>query len=87
MFRPMPHRILVKPDSKEERLSAGGIIMAPSAITATEDGIVAAIGKEVEDVVPGDRISFLPYTGAKIQLDGEDFIVMRDDEVSFVVEE
>jgi len=94
-IRPLYDRIVVKRVGEEEEKSAGGIIIPDSAKEKPQEGEVVAAGKgkRLEDgkVVPldvqvGDRILFGKYSGSEIKLDGNEYMIMRDDEVLGVLE-
>jgi chaperonin GroES len=88
-IRPLHDRIVVKRIDEGETIR-GGIIIPDSAKEKPQEGEVIAVGngKKNEDgkVLPldvkaGDRILFGKYSGNEIKLDGEDYIIMREDEV------
>jgi chaperonin GroES len=93
-FRPLHDRIVVRRlESGEENV--GGIIIPDSAREKPQRGTVIAVGNGVVreggtrmalDVKPGDVILFGKYTNQEIKLDGEDYLVMREDEVLAVIE-
>jgi chaperonin GroES len=89
-IRPLYDRIVVKRIETQDEKTAGGLIIPDSAKEKPQEGEVVAIGKgkRLEDgkVVPldvqvGDRILFGKYSGSEIKLDGNDFLIMREDEV------
>jgi len=88
-FTPLHDRILVRRLEEGESVR-GGIIIPDTAKEKPQEGEVIATGKgkRLEDgkVVPldvqaGDRILFGKYSGSEIKLDGEEYIIMREDEV------
>jgi chaperonin GroES len=88
-FTPLHDRILVK-RVEEAETTRGGIIIPDSAKDKPQEGevISAGKGKIMEDgkvrpldVKEGDRILFGKYSGTEIKLDGEDYIIMREEEV------
>src|SRR5712675_434743 len=92
-FTPLHDRILVR-RVEEEGTTRGGIIIPDSAKDKPQEGevISAGNGKISEegkvrplDVKEGDRILFGKYSGTEIKLDGEDFIIMREEEVLGVI--
>jgi chaperonin GroES len=92
--RPLHDRILVKRVTSEEK-SAGGIIIPDSAKEKPIEGQVLAVGKgkimeggEVHplDVKKGDRILFGKYSGTEIKIEGEEHLILREDDVLGVVE-
>jgi len=89
MVRPLHDRLIVKRLEEEER-TKGGIIIPDTAKEKPQEGEVVAVGKgkRLEDgkVVPldvqvGDRILFGKYAGSEIKLDGDELMIMREDEV------
>lgn len=93
-FRPLHDRLLVK-RVKEETTTAGGIIIPDTAKEKPQEGqvVAAGAGKRTEDgkvhgldVKAGDRILFGKYSGTEIKIDGEEHLILREDEVLGVIE-
>ena len=93
-IRPLNDRVLVKRLESEER-SAGGIIIPDSAKEKPAQGQVVAVGpgklneagqRVALNVKAGDKVLFSKYGGTEGKLDGEDFLIMREDDVLGVVE-
>jgi chaperonin GroES len=93
-IRPLYDRIVVKRIEEQETVR-GGIIIPDTAKEKPQEGEVVAVGKgkRLEDgkVVPldvqvGDRILFGKYSGSDIKLDGNEYMIMREDEVLGVIE-
>ncbi|MCB9653645.1 MAG: co-chaperone GroES [Deltaproteobacteria bacterium] len=93
-FRPLHDRLLVKRQEAEEK-SKGGIIIPDSAKEKPIEGKVIAVGngKALEDgkvraleVKVGDRILFGKYSGTEIKIEGDEHIILREDEVLGVLE-
>jgi chaperonin GroES len=93
-IRPLHDRIVVKRIEEQETVR-GGIIIPDSAKEKPQEGEVMAVGngKKNEDgkVLPldvkaGDRILFGKYSGNEIKIDGEEYIIMREDEVLGVLD-
>lgn len=93
-IRPLHDRILVKRLEEEEK-TKGGIIIPDSAKEKPIEGKVVAVGRgkvlENGDVRPleikeGDRVLFGKYSGTEIKIEGEDFLMMREDDVLGVIE-
>ena len=93
--RPLHDRILVKRIEEGEQV-VGGIIIPDTAKEKPQSGKVVAAGagkiddkgKRIPlDVKAGDKILFGKYSGQEIKLDGEEFLIMREDEVLAVIEE
>jgi chaperonin GroES len=92
-FTPLHDRILVR-RVEEAETTRGGIIIPDSAKDKPQEGEVIAAGKgkvnEDGKVFPlavkeGDRILFGKYSGTEIKLDGEDYVIMREEEVLGVI--
>jgi chaperonin GroES len=82
-FSPLHDRILVR-RVEEASTTRGGIIIPDSAKDKPQEGIVVSTGKgrtNDEGVQEDDRILFGKYSGTEIKIDGEDFIIMKEDEV------
>src|SRR6201990_1024015 len=94
-IRPLYDRIVVKRIEGDVEKTSGGLFIPESAKEKPQEGEVFAVGKgkRLEDgkVVPldvqkGDRILFGKYSGREIRIDGEEFMIMREDEVLGVLE-
>src|SRR5579884_3602905 len=90
---PLHDRILVRRIDEGETVR-GGIIIPDTAKEKPQEGEVIAVGKGKKnekgevfplDVKEGDRILFGKYSGTEIKLDGEDFIIMREEEVLGII--
>lgn len=93
-IRPLHDRVVVK-RMEEERTSAGGIVIPDSATEKPVRGEVLSVGKgkiaENGDVRPldvkvGDQVLFGKYSGTEIKVDGEEVLVMREDDIMGVFE-
>ena len=93
-LRPLYDRIVVRRIEQKEQVQ-GGIIIPDSAKEKPQEGEGVAVGKgkRLEDgsVVPldvkaGDRILFGKYSGSDIKMDGQEYLIMREDEVLGVLE-
>ena len=94
-MRPLQDRILVKQLEEEER-TAGGIIIPDSAKEKPHQGKVVAVGrgKKLEDgtvrpleLKPGDVILFEKYGGSTIKLEGEEYMILREEEVLAIIKD
>jgi chaperonin GroES len=92
-FTPLHDRILVR-RVEEAETTRGGIIIPDSAKDKPQEGEVISAGKgkinedgkvRPLDVKEGDRILFGKYSGTEIKLDGEEFIIMREEEVLGII--
>jgi len=93
-IRPLHDRVVVR-RMEEERTSAGGIVIPDSATEKPIQGEVVAAGNgkildsgEVRplDVKVGDRVLFGKYSGTEVKLEGEELLVMREEDIMGVVE-
>jgi chaperonin GroES len=93
-IRPLQDRILVK-RIEEEESTTGGIIIPDTAKEKPMEGKVVAVGKGKLseegklmplDVKKGDRILFGKYAGTEVKIEGEEHLVMREDDVLGVIE-
>ena len=88
-IRPLHDRVVVK-RMEEERTSAGGIVIPDSATEKPQRGEIVAVGNgkiaengEVRalDVKVGDQVLFGKYSGTEIKLDGEDVLIMKEEDI------
>jgi chaperonin GroES len=93
-IKPLQDRILVKRIEEEEK-TKGGIIIPDAAKEKPQEGLVVAVGdgKVLESgqkapltVKAGDKILFGKYSGTEIKVDGEEHLIMREDDVLGIVE-
>lgn len=83
MLKPMHNMILVK--RNEEEVSAGGIIISTQAqqgsMKANEGEIIAIGPSVVQGIEKGDKILFGKYSGAEVEHEGDNLVLMKDDDV------
>ncbi len=93
-LRPLHDRVIVK-RMEEERMSAGGIVIPDSATEKPVRGEVLAVGngkildngeKRALDIKVGDTILFGKYSGTEVKVDGEELLVMREEDIMAVIE-
>lgn len=93
-IRPLQDRIIVKRIAEEEK-TKGGIIIPDTAKEKPQEGKVIAVGKgKVSedgkvmplDVKAGDKVLFGKYAGTEIKIDGEEHLIMREDDILGVIE-
>ena len=93
-IRPLHDRVIVR-RQEEERTTAGGIVIPDSATEKPSMGEVLAAGKgkitdsgdvRALDVKVGDRVYFGKYSGTEIKVDGEELLIMREDDIIAIVE-
>lgn len=93
-IRPLHDRIIVK-RWEEEKTSPGGIVIPDSAAEKPVKGEVVAVGNgkilesgEVRalDLKVGDKVIFGKYSGTEVKVDGDDLLVMREDDIMAVID-
>jgi chaperonin GroES len=92
-IRPLHDRVIVKRIEEEEK-TKGGLIIPDTAKEKPQEGKVIAVGPGKQedgkvislDVKAGDKILFGKYSGTEIKLDGEDHLILREDDILGVIE-
>jgi chaperonin GroES len=93
-IRPLHDRVVIR-RTEEERTSPGGIVIPDTAAEKPIRGEVIAVGKgkilengdvRALDLKKGDKVLFGKYSGTEVKVDGEDLLVMREDDVMAVIE-
>ena len=93
-LRPLHDRVIVR-RMEEERTSAGGIVIPDSATEKPSKGEVIATGNgkildsgdvRALDVQVGDKVLFGKYSGNEVKVDGEELLVMREEDIMAVIE-
>ena len=93
-IRPLQDRIIVK-RMEEAEMTKGGIIIPDSAKEKPMEGKVIAVGKgkildngqkTTPDVKAGDKVLFSKYSGTEVKIDGEEHLIMREDDILGIIE-
>ena len=93
-IRPLHDRIVVK-RQEEKEVKKGGIIIPDTAKEKPQEGKVIAVGngkvnedgKKIPlDVKAGDKILFGKYSGSEVKIDGEEYLIMKEDDVLAIIE-
>jgi chaperonin GroES len=93
-IRPLHDRVIIR-RMEEETLSAGGIVIPDSATEKPSRGEIIAVGNgkanDAGDIRPldvkiGDTVLFGKYSGTEVKVDGEDLLVMREEDIMGVLE-
>jgi chaperonin GroES len=93
-IRPLHDRVLVK-RWEEDTTSAGGIVIPDSATEKPSKGEIIAVGNgkisengdvRALDVKVGDKVLFGKYSGTEVKVDGDDLLVMREDDIMAVID-
>src|SRR5947199_7602152 len=92
-IRPVGDRVVVKPAAKEE-VTKSGIVIPDTAKEKPQEGTVVAVGsgrlldngdRAPIDIREGDRVLFAKYGGTEFKLDGEEYLVVKDDGILAVI--
>lgn len=92
-IRPLHDRVIIK-RVEEETKTAGGIVLPGSAAEKPSQGVVLAVGSgkaldngqvRALDVKVGDKVLFGKYSGSEVKVDGEEVIVMREEDIMGVL--
>ncbi|MBT5891624.1 MAG: chaperonin GroES [Gammaproteobacteria bacterium] len=93
-IRPLHDRVIVK-RMEEERTTPGGIVIPDSAAEKPSKGEVLSVGNgklldsgelRALDLNVGDKVLFGKYSGTEVKVDGDDLLVMREDDIMAVIE-
>lgn len=93
-IKPLHDRVIIRRIEEGEQVR-GGIIIPDSAKEKPQEGEVIAVGegkykengeRQTLDVKEGDRVLFGKYSGSEIKLDGEEYLIMREDEILGIIE-
>ena len=94
-IKPLHDRVIIRRIEDNVNQTAGGLFIPDTAKEKPQEGEVIAVGegkykddgtRQTLDVQAGDRILFGKYSGSEIKLDGEEFLIMREDEILGVIE-
>ncbi len=92
-IRPVGDRVVVKPSAKEE-VTKSGIVIPDTAKEKPQEGTVVAVGsgrsldngdRAAMDVREGDRILFAKYGGTEFKLDGEEYLVLKENDILAII--
>jgi chaperonin GroES len=93
-FKPLRDRVLVKYSSEEEK-TAGGLFIPDAAKEKPQKGAVIAVGpgrvtddgkRQALEVKVGDTVLFDKYSGSKIKIDDEEYLIIREEDILGIVE-
>lgn len=93
-IRPLQDRVIIK-RTEEERTTAGGIVIPDSATEKPIKGEVIAVGsgkildngeRRALDLKVGDKVLYGKYSGTEVKVDGEEYLVMREEDIMAVIE-
>lgn len=84
-FKPLKDRVFVSYAEEPEK-TAGGIYLPDTAKEKPQKGRVEAVGSEVKEVKVGDTILFDKYSGSKIEIDGTEYLILKEEDILGVLE-
>ena len=93
-IKPLHDRVIIRRIEESSNQTAGGLFIPDSAKEKPQEGEVIAVGegkykedgtRQTLDVKAGDRILFGNYSGSEIKLDGEEYLIMREDEILGII--
>jgi len=93
-IKPLHDRVIIRRIEDNVNQTAGGLFIPDTAKEKPQEGEVIAAGegkykedgtRQVLDVKAGDRVLFGKYSGSEIKLDGDEFIIMREDEILGII--
>ena len=93
-IRPLHDRVIIRRIEDSTNQTAGGLFIPDTAKEKPQEGEVIAVGegkykedgtRQPLDVKAGDRILFGKYSGSEIKLDGEEYLIMREDEILGII--
>lgn len=93
-IKPLHDRVILKRIDENENKTAGGLFIPDTAKEKPQEGEVIAVGegkykedgtRQTLDVNAGDRVLFGKYSGSEIKLDGEEYLIMREDEILGII--
>ncbi|MBT4499708.1 MAG: co-chaperone GroES [Gemmatimonadetes bacterium] len=93
-IKPLADRVLVRRLDEEEEQKVGGIIIPDTAKEKPQEGEIVAVGPgrtEDGDRIPlevevGDKVLIGKYSGTEVKIEGEDYLIMREDDILAIVE-
>ena len=85
-FKPLKDRVFVK-YSEEAEKTAGGIYIPESAKEKPQKGVIEAIGSEVKEIKVGDIILFDKYSGSKINIDNNEYLIIKEEDILGIVQD
>lgn len=87
MIKALGERVVIRPDAAEE-VTSGGILIPAAAQEKPTTGEVVSVGSEVSvSVAAGDKVMFSKYHSTEVQADGEDLLVVKQDDLILVMAE
>ena len=84
-FKPLKDRVFVKYSDEAEK-TAGGIYIPESAKEKPQKGIIEAVGSEVKEIKVGDIILFDKYSGSKVNIDNNEYLIIKEEDILGIIQ-
>jgi chaperonin GroES len=84
-FKPLKDRVFVKYTDEAEK-TAGGIYIPESAKEKPQKGIIEAVGSEVKEIKVGDIILFDKYSGSKVNIDNNEYLIIKEEDILGIIQ-
>ena len=84
-FKPLKDRVFVKYTEEGEK-TAGGLYIPDSAKEKPQKGLVEAVGQEVKEIKVGNTILFDKYSGSKVNIDNNEYLIIKEEDILGIVE-
>jgi chaperonin GroES len=85
-FKPLKDRVFVKYSEEAER-TAGGLYIPESAKEKPQKGVIEAVGSEVKEIKVGDVILFDKYSGSKINIDNNEYLIIKEEDILGIIQD
>jgi len=85
-FRPLKDRVFVKYTDEAEK-TAGGIYIPESAKEKPQKGVIEAVGSEVKEIKVGDIILFDKYSGSKVNIDNNEYLIIKEEDILGIIQD
>jgi chaperonin GroES len=85
-FKPLKDRVFVK-YSEEAEKTAGGIYIPESAKEKPQKGVIEAVGSEVKEIKVGNVILFDKYSGSKINIDNNEYLIIKEEDILGIIQD
>ena len=85
-FKPLKDRVFVKYSDEAER-TAGGIYIPESAKEKPQKGVIEAVGSEVKEIKVGDTILFDKYSGSKVNIDNNEYLIIKEEDILGIIQQ
>lgn len=85
-FKPLADRVLAKLLESEEKTESG-IIIPDTVKEKPQKAEIVEVGKEVENIKKNDKVLFAKYSGTEVKIEGEDYIILKEEDILGIFED